>query len=69
MYLLLLFRSKSNINGEIVRILDEPNEVFSTRAVWDGKNEHGYLVASGIYIYVIDFKNGKTKIGKVAVIK
>lgn len=57
------------INGEIVRILDKPDEVFSTRAVWDGKNEYGNLVASGVYIYVIDLRDGRTEVGKIAVIK
>ncbi|MBU2599695.1 Ig-like domain-containing protein [bacterium] len=56
------------ISGELIRTLDSPEELSFTRAIWDGKNEHGYLVASGIYIYVVKTEKGR-KIDKIALIK
>jgi hypothetical protein len=41
-----------NIRGELVKTLvDEPKEAGSYEAVWDGKDENGNQVASGIYFY------------------
>jgi hypothetical protein len=57
-----------NINGEVVRILEREKEIFPPRAFWDGRNQHGYLVASGIYLYVVE-GNNKKKVGKIAIIK
>ncbi|HPN32257.1 MAG TPA: hypothetical protein PKY81_15000, partial [bacterium] len=38
------------------------------RFVWDGKNDHGQSVASGVYIYMLE-KGDEKKIGKILVIK
>ncbi|MFQ6002214.1 MAG: FlgD immunoglobulin-like domain containing protein, partial [Candidatus Zixiibacteriota bacterium] len=41
-----------NIRGELVRTLvDEPKEAGKYEATWDGKDEDGNQVASGIYFY------------------
>jgi hypothetical protein len=41
-----------NIRGELVKTLvDEPKEAGSYEAIWDGKDENGNQVASGIYFY------------------
>ncbi|MBP7651903.1 hypothetical protein KA977_00680 [Candidatus Dependentiae bacterium] len=38
------------------------------RFIWDGKNDHGQSVASGVYIYMLE-KGEEKKIGKILVIK
>jgi hypothetical protein len=49
-----------NIRGQLVRLLvDEDKEPGAYRIIWDGKDNHGQQVASGIYLYRItagDFK-------------
>ncbi len=66
-----------NVTGELVRSAPE-SEIFlkgidpEDRRVykyeWDGKNDYGDRVASGIYIYVVN-ADGSKKTGKLAVIK
>ena len=66
-----------NVSGELVHTAPE-NEIFlkgidpEDRRVykyeWDGKNDYGDRVASGIYIYVVN-ADGSKKTGKLAVIK
>lgn len=46
--------------GELVRTLRSPN--------WDGRNEAGSLVASGVYVLLVETANGKGT-GRVAVLK
>jgi len=52
-----------NLAGEVVRILDEGGEIdrFTRRAFWDGKNEHGERVASGVYFYLIEAEEQKNR--------
>ncbi|MCX5782347.1 MAG: T9SS type A sorting domain-containing protein, partial [Elusimicrobia bacterium] len=55
-----------NVAGELVRKLD-----YSTgngQVIWDGKNDGGSLVASGVYIIYINSPQGTKKI-KVAIEK
>jgi len=66
-----------NVSGELVHSAPE-SEIFlkgidpEDRRVykyeWDGKNDYGDRVASGIYIYVVN-ADGSKKTGKLAVIK
>jgi len=66
-----------NVSGELVHSAPE-SEIFlkgidpEDRRVykydWDGKNDYGDRVASGIYIYVVN-ADGNKKTGKLAVIK
>lgn len=66
-----------NVSGELVHTAPE-NEIFlkgidpEDRRVykyeWNGKNDYGERVASGIYIYVVN-ADGSKKTGKLAVIK
>lgn len=60
-----------NIAGDLVRTLDNTNEIIPQFGVftgkWDGLNERGEKVASGIYIYVVKDKNKIIKKEKVAV--
>ncbi len=51
------------VNGQLVRSLDlghQPSGVYMSRsraAYWDGKNEYGERVASGVYFYTLITKN------------
>ncbi len=59
-----------NMSGTTVRTLTNPNEIIpaSGQAIWDGRNENGDKVASGLYYYVID-TGGKKFRGKITLIK
>ena len=54
------------INGELVRELEV--DLSSVSAQWDGKNEYGQDVASGLYIYMIKSELDKT-IGRIMVMR
>ncbi len=53
--------------GFLVRHISS-NEILGSRATWNGANDRGDLVASGIYIYVVTTEDGLSRTGKVAVI-
>ena len=62
-----------NIAGELVRTLDDNQEIILTgqgylEARWDGRNDSGRNVAYGVYIYVTETDKG-TKKGKMGVIR
>jgi len=59
-----------NLAGELIRILDDEFQKYpaSEVAIWDGKNEEGKKVASGVYIYILKCDVG-TKKGKIAIIR
>ncbi|MCK4385148.1 MAG: hypothetical protein KAW52_02675 [candidate division Zixibacteria bacterium] len=47
-----------NILGQLVRILvDKPKRAGSYEAIWDGKDEKGKEVSSGIYFYRLDVRS------------
>ncbi len=54
------------ISGEVVK---EIKEQIGGMAVWDGKNNTGKEVASGVYLYLIKNKAGDKKTGKIAVVR
>ncbi len=54
------------VNGELVR---EISSEGSGRKEWNGRNQGGNLVASGVYIWVVRDKNGNSRRGKIAVIR
>jgi len=60
-----------NIAGELVRTLEESDEietqVGSKVGKWDGRNENNEMVASGIYIYMIKSEGEKPKTEKIAI--
>ncbi|MDI6794668.1 MAG: gliding motility-associated C-terminal domain-containing protein [bacterium] len=55
-----------NVAGELV---SARKDITTGAAGWDGRNDHGRAVVSGIYIYLITDKNGGKKTGKVALIR
>lgn len=56
------------IAGELVKTIDVA-PAHSGQPTWDGKNEDGRNLASGIYIYVITTEEGYKAKGKIGVIK
>lgn len=69
----LLYNSEVKIltlNGKLVRKLTVNNgTIDGGRAEWDGRDSNGKTVASGIYLYFAYSDNGKSKAGKIAVIR
>ncbi|MEK7274389.1 MAG: FlgD immunoglobulin-like domain containing protein, partial [Candidatus Desantisbacteria bacterium] len=62
-----------NIAGELVRTLHNGKEIVPTdrgymEADWDGKNDSGDNVASGIYLYLVRCNKGE-KTGKIGIIR
>ncbi|MEJ2634549.1 MAG: hypothetical protein P8184_04580 [Calditrichia bacterium] len=57
--------------GRLVRTLDKSNssEVFGSLAKWDGRNQEGRLVASGVYLYLVTDEAGHSTSGKLVVIR
>jgi hypothetical protein len=43
-----------NINGQIVKCLDGKSEPGTITITWDGKNDRGQSVASGVYFYRVE---------------
>ena len=57
-----------SINGELVRTLAENKTEMEDTLVWDGKNDKGRVVGSGVYL--VNLKIGKSsKTIKVVVLK
>ncbi len=55
------------LTGEQVReiIKNDTND----NLVWDGRNDLGENLASGVYFYIVTNNTGEKKTGKIAVIK
>lgn len=57
-----------SINGELVRTLEEDSTQKSATIVWNGKNDKGRVVGSGVYL--VNLKIGESsKTVKVVVLK
>jgi ligand-binding sensor domain-containing protein len=54
-------------DGLLVRKFPK-EEVQGSRIAWDGMNDRGELVASGIYVFLVTTEDGLAKAGKIAVI-
>ena len=54
--------------GEQVRVV-QPDSPAGRWAYWDGGNEAGFLVGSGIYLYVVRAPSGILFTGKLAVVR
>lgn len=57
--------------GRLVRTLTGNNidEIMGSYAQWDGRNQNGKLVSSGVYLYLIVDENGNSTAGKFVVIR
>lgn len=55
-------------SGIMVRNISQ-QEIPGSQARWDGRNDRGDWVASGIYVYLVFTENGQSATGKVAVIR
>ncbi len=53
--------------GSLVRKIPS-EQVLGARASWDGKNDDGEWVSSGVYFYLVTTPEGESRTGKVAVI-
>ncbi|KQC14443.1 MAG: hypothetical protein APR63_05640 [Desulfuromonas sp. SDB] len=61
-----------NIAGEVVRVLDDPSEInpMGREAFWDGRNDSGDEVSSGMYLYIIELTpfTGERNFGRITFI-
>jgi len=46
-----------DINGQLVKKFSNSCQAGMNKTIWDGKNNKGNLVASGIYFYQVIFEN------------
>jgi ligand-binding sensor domain-containing protein len=53
--------------GRLVRHLPAA-QIYGSRTTWDGRNDRGDYVASGIYLYLVTTESGLAGSGKVAVV-
>ena len=56
------------VTGEIVKVIERSSQ-FDGNEWWDLRTENNQEVAPGLYIYHVESRNGKEKIGKFAVIR
>ncbi len=54
--------------GFLVRHIPQ-NKILGSRVSWDGRDDHGSHVASGVYVFLITTEDGLSKTGKVAVLR
>jgi hypothetical protein len=59
------------LSNSVVRIYTLSGELVATinNNIWDAKNDDGNVVASGVYLYVVEDRGNVRKTGKLAVIK
>lgn len=59
-----------NVAGKLVRRLgSDTGNIQGSRAEWDGRDNQGNPVPSGVYIYLVYNEQGQTGTGKIALIK
>ncbi len=46
-----------------------PGEVPGGRVLWDGRNDRGELVASGVYLVLVTTRDGQSAVRKVAIVR
>jgi ligand-binding sensor domain-containing protein len=58
-------------NGRLVRTLNlkNSNDFFGSFARWDGRNQEGNLVSTGVYVYLVTDEAGHAASGKLLVIR
>jgi hypothetical protein len=58
------------LDGTFIRRLTENDgNILGVQAFWDGRNEEGHLVSSGVYLCMAFTEEGKNIAGKIAVIR
>ncbi|MFQ5824045.1 MAG: FlgD immunoglobulin-like domain containing protein [bacterium] len=57
-----------NVAGSIVKTF-KAEQIPGAQVVWDGRDDNGNFVPSGIYVYLANTENGLSASGKVAVIQ
>ena len=58
------------LTGKVVRTIDENSEIIKGRQLhWDGRNDDGNYIGSGVYIVMAYNNEGKSKAGKIAVVR
>ena len=57
-----------NLNGLVLRSISQ-NKIKGYQAFWDGRDDKGRLVGSGVYLISVYNKKGESSIEKVAVIR
>ena len=57
--------------GRLVKTLGggANGDILGSFAQWDGRNEDGRLVSSGVYLYMVSDENGNSNAGKFVVIR
>ncbi|MBN1479205.1 hypothetical protein EH223_16050 [candidate division KSB1 bacterium] len=55
-------------DGYLVKTFPK-TDILGARVRWDGTNNDGQIVASGIYVYLVTTKSGQSASGKIAFIK
>lgn len=55
-------------NGVLIKHIPS-SYILGPQAFWNGTNDRGKPVASGIYVIVVHNEQGETKVGKVAVVR
>lgn len=59
-----------NLNGRVIRTLTEDsNSIHGYQAFWDGRNENGQWVNSGVYLVAIHDRKGAVVFEKITVIR
>jgi len=60
-----------SVNGQLIRTLDRTDfsEIQGNSAIWNGRNEEGRIVASGVYLYLITTDGGQQTSGKIMVVQ
>lgn len=64
---------KSNVSiftadGHLVKTIP-PDEILGAKVSWDGTNNKGEQVATGVYIYLVTTQSGQSASGKIALIR
>ena len=54
--------ASATLAGDHVRTLGEPYR-------WDGRNEHGTYVASGLYLFRVKYPDGSEASGRLGVVR
>ncbi len=58
------------LDGTFVRKLEsKAGEITGTQGFWDGRDQNGKLVSSGVYLCMVYTEEGESAVGKIAVVR